>query len=50
MNDQNSNQFTHEKIETNPFLMIVLILLVISIGGLVGDRALVFSKVHHPSR
>jgi cytochrome c oxidase cbb3-type subunit 2 len=44
MNDQNSNQFTHEKIETNPFLMIVLILLVISIGGLVEIVPLFFQK------
>ncbi|MEP6790166.1 MAG: cytochrome-c oxidase, cbb3-type subunit II, partial [Ramlibacter sp.] len=27
--------FSHEKIETNNFLMIVLILLVIAVGGLV---------------
>jgi len=44
MNDKNSNQFTHEKIETHPFLMIVLILLVISIGGLVEIVPLFFQK------
>ncbi|MEI7740118.1 MAG: cytochrome-c oxidase, cbb3-type subunit II [Betaproteobacteria bacterium] len=44
MNDQNSNKFTHEKIETNQFLMIVLILLVISVGGLVEIVPLFFQK------
>ena len=34
-NKQVSAGFSHEKIETNNFLMIVLILLVIAIGGLV---------------
>ena len=36
--------FTHEKIETNNFLMIVLILLVIAIGGLVEIVPLFFQK------
>jgi cytochrome c oxidase cbb3-type subunit II len=36
--------FSHEKIETNNFLMIVLILLVISIGGLVEIVPLFFQK------
>ena len=44
MNDQNPKQFTHEKIETNQFLMIVLILLVISVGGLVEIVPLFFQK------
>ena len=34
-NPSNSTGFSHEKVETNNFLMIVLILLVIAIGGLV---------------
>jgi cytochrome c oxidase cbb3-type subunit 2 len=36
--------FTHEKIETNNFLMIVLILLVVAIGGLVEIVPLFFQK------
>ncbi|MBF5006517.1 cytochrome-c oxidase, cbb3-type subunit II [Diaphorobacter caeni] len=36
--------FTHEKIETNNFLMIVLILLVIAIGGLTEIVPLFFQK------
>ncbi|NOT16283.1 MAG: cytochrome-c oxidase, cbb3-type subunit II [Methylotenera sp.] len=36
--------FTHEKIETNSFLMIVLILLVVSFGGLVEIVPLFFQK------
>lgn len=44
----NSNQettgFSHEKIETNNFLMIVLILLVVSIGGIVEIVPLFFQK------
>ena len=36
--------FTHEKIETNNFLMIVLILLVIAIGGMVEIVPLFFQK------
>jgi len=43
----NSNQtkgFSHEKIETNNFLMIVLILLVVSLGGIVEIVPLYFQK------
>ena len=36
--------FTHEKVETNNFLMIVLILLVVAIGGLVEIVPLFFQK------
>ncbi len=39
-----SSSFTHEKIETNNFLMIVLILVVIAIGGLVEIVPLFFQK------
>ncbi len=39
-----SGGFTHEKIETNNFLMIVLILLVVAIGGLVEIVPLFFQK------
>ena len=39
-----SSGFSHEKIETNNFLMIVLILLVIAIGGLVEIVPLFFQK------
>ena len=34
-NKNTASGFSHEKIETNNFLMIVLILLVIAIGGIV---------------
>ena len=47
MSDNNtsaSTGFTHEKVETNNFLMIVLILLVIAIGGLVEIVPLFFQK------
>ena len=47
MSDKNQNAsagFTHEKVETNNFLMIVLILLVIAIGGLVEIVPLFFQK------
>ncbi|MDP3605269.1 MAG: cbb3-type cytochrome c oxidase subunit II, partial [Polaromonas sp.] len=36
--------FSHEKIETNNLLMIVLILLVIAVGGLVEIVPLFFQK------
>jgi len=36
--------FTHEKVETNNFLMIVLILIVVAIGGLVEIVPLFFQK------
>ncbi|GAA3980663.1 cytochrome-c oxidase, cbb3-type subunit II [Comamonas faecalis] len=39
-----SSGFTHEKVETNNFLMIVLILLVVAIGGLVEIVPLFFQK------
>ncbi|MDQ6880481.1 MAG: cytochrome-c oxidase, cbb3-type subunit II [Pseudomonadota bacterium] len=47
MNDNRASSatgFSHEKIETNNFLMIVLILLVIAIGGLVEIVPLFFQK------
>lgn len=43
-NKQASAGFSHEKIETNNFLMIVLILVVIAIGGLVEIVPLFFQK------
>lgn len=43
LNDKKTG-FSHEKIETNNFLMIVLILLVVSIGGLVEIVPLFFQK------
>lgn len=43
-NNKTSTGFTHEKIETNNFLMIVLIILVIAIGGLVEIVPLFFQK------
>ena len=33
MSDKTAPGFSHEKIETNNFLMIVLILIVVAIGG-----------------
>jgi len=39
-----SSGFTHEKVETNNFLMIVLILVVIAMGGLVEIVPLFFQK------
>jgi cytochrome c oxidase cbb3-type subunit II len=36
--------FTHEKVETNNFLMIILILLVVAVGGLVEIVPLFFQK------
>lgn len=46
MNEKNTSNagFTHEKVETNNFLMIVLILLVIAVGGLVEIVPLFFQK------
>jgi cbb3-type cytochrome oxidase cytochrome c subunit len=40
---------SHEKIETNNFLMIVLILLVLLAGGMVEIVPLFFSKINHRS-
>jgi cytochrome c oxidase cbb3-type subunit II len=39
-----SSKFSHEKIETNNFLMIVLILLVIAVGGIVEIVPLFFQR------
>ena len=44
MSTQNPSGFTHEKVETNNFLMIVLILLVVLVGGLVEIVPLFFQK------
>jgi cytochrome c oxidase cbb3-type subunit 2 len=44
MNPNKPTGFTHEKIETNNLLMIVLILVVIAIGGLVEIVPLFFQK------
>ena len=48
MSDKNSNTpstgFSHEKIETNNFLMLVLILLVVAVGGIVEIVPLFFQK------
>jgi cytochrome c oxidase cbb3-type subunit II len=43
-NQNKSSGFSHEKIETNNFLMIVLILLVVAIGGIVEIVPLYFQK------
>ena len=43
-NTPSSGGLSHEKIETNNFLMIVLILLVLAIGGLVEIVPLFFQK------
>ena len=42
--DKTQKGFSHEKIETNSFLMIVLILVVVSFGGLVEIVPLFFQK------
>ncbi|MDO8756131.1 MAG: cytochrome-c oxidase, cbb3-type subunit II [Polaromonas sp.] len=46
MNDKNTSDtgFSHEKVETNNFLMILLIVLVIAVGGLVEIVPLFFQK------
>jgi cytochrome c oxidase cbb3-type subunit 2 len=44
MADNSNKGFTHEKLETNNFLMIVLILLVVAVGGLVEIVPLFFQK------
>ena len=44
MKTKAASGFSHEKIETNNFLMIVLILLVIAIGGLVEIVPLFYQK------
>jgi len=43
-NNNASGGLSHEKIETNNFLMIVLILLVLLVGGLVEIVPLFFQK------
>ena len=43
-NNNESKGFTHERIETNNFLMIVLIVLVVAVGGLVEIVPLFFQK------
>ena len=43
-NKQTSSGFTHEKVETSNFLMIVLILVVIAMGGLVETVPLFFQR------
>ena len=43
-NNNASTGFTHEKVETNNFLMIVLIVLVVAVGGLVEIVPLFFQK------
>ena len=43
-NTSKTSGFSHEKIETNNFLMIVLILLVVAVGGLVEIVPLFFQK------
>jgi len=44
MSENTQKGFTHEKVETNNFLMILLILLVVAIGGLVEIVPLFFQK------
>ena len=44
MSASNNKGFTHEKVETSNFLMIVLILLVVAVGGLVEIVPLFFQK------
>jgi len=44
MSDNTAKGFTHDKVETHNFLMIVLILLVVAIGGLVEIVPLFFQK------
>ena len=41
---EKSTGFSHEKIETNNFLMIVLILLVVAVGGIVEIVPLFFQR------
>ncbi|MBP6126537.1 MAG: cbb3-type cytochrome c oxidase subunit II, partial [Leptotrichiaceae bacterium] len=43
-NDSKTTWLSHERIETNNFLMIVLILLVLAVGGLVEIVPLFFQK------
>jgi cytochrome c oxidase cbb3-type subunit 2 len=43
-NQKSSDRLSHEKVETNNFLMIVLILIVLAVGGLVEIVPLFFQK------
>ncbi len=45
MSANNNKGFTHEKVETSNFLMIVLILLVVAVGGLVEIVPLFFKNL-----
>ena len=47
MSDDHDSLTAHEKIETNNFLMIVLILLVVAVGGLVEIVPLFFQQLDH---
>ena len=44
MSNKPESGFTHEKVETNNLLMVVLILLVIAVGGMVEIIPLFFQK------
>lgn len=44
MSNQTNKGFSHDKVETNSFLMIVFIVLVVSIGGIVEITPLFFQK------
>ena len=44
MSDNKSQGFSHERVETNNFLMIVLILIAVAIGGIVEIVPLFFQK------
>jgi cytochrome c oxidase cbb3-type subunit 2 len=44
MSDKEKKGFSHDKIETNSFLMVILILVVVSFGGLVEIVPLFFQK------
>ena len=44
MSDNNSKGFSHASVETNNFLMIVLILIAVAFGGLVEIVPLFFQK------
>jgi len=44
MSNQTNSKFSHEKIETNSFLMVVLIIITVAFGGLVEIVPLFFQK------
>jgi len=46
-NEQKKGGFSHEKVETNSFLLIVLTLITIAFGGLVEIVPLFFPKIDH---